>query len=103
MKHPVFLIYKSILNSYLTTKAIDSFDNELECWSSDREKATIFFSEQVAKEYIKLLTKKLFEHTAKTIYGSELFCWELKQKKYLEAYDTYLYHQKAIIPVEVWL
>ena len=105
MKHSVFLVYKNVpsYSSYLTTKDIDFSKKNIEYWSLDREKATVFFSKHAAEEHIELYTQKLLEYTAKIIHSSELFCQEVKRKKYLEAYDTYWYQQAILIPVEVYL
>mgnify|MGYP007098932168 FL=1 len=103
MKHSVFLVCRNVPNysSYLTTKNTDFSKKNVEYWSLDREKATVFFSKQAAEEHIQLYTQKLLEYTAKKIHDSELFCLEVKRKKYLDAYDTYWYQQKVLIPMEV--
>lgn len=105
MKHSVFLICRNVPNysSYLTTKDTDFSKKNVEYWSLDREKATVFFSKQAAEEHIQLYTKKLLAYTAKIIHNSDLFCWEVKRKKYLDAYDTYWYQQEVLIPMEVHL
>ena len=85
MKHSVFLICKNVPNysSYLTTKDTDFSKKNVEYWSLDREKATVFFSKQAAEEHIRLYTRKLFEYRAKNIHDSELFYQMVKRKNIL--------------------
>lgn len=105
MKHSVFLICRNVpsYSSYLTTKDTDFSKKNIEYWSLDREKATVFFSKQAAEEHIELYAQKLLDYKAKVIHNSELFSLEAKRKKYIEAYDAYWYQQRVLVPMEVCL
>lgn len=106
MKHSVFLICGNASNYYfyLTTKDTDfSSKSDIKHWSFDRESATVFFSKQAAEEHIELYATKLLEYTTKQIHNSELWGQETKQKRYIDAYDTYWRQLKVLIPMEVQL
>lgn len=105
MKHSVFLICRNVPNysSYLTTKDTDFSKKNVEYWSLDREKATVFFSKQTAEEHIELYAQKLLEYKTKIIHNSKLFSLKAKRKKYIEAFDAYWYQQRVLIPMEVHL
>lgn len=59
MKHSVFLICRNVPNysSYLTTKDTDFSKKNVEYWSLDREKATVFFLNRPQKNIFNSIPK----------------------------------------------
>lgn len=105
MKHSIFLISGNVCgySLYLTTKNTYFSKTNIIYWSFNREKATVFFSRQAAEEHIERYTKKMLEYTTKLIHNSELLGQEIKNKKYIEAYDAYFEQLKLLAPMEVQL
>ena len=86
MKHSVFLIYRNVPNysSYLTTKDTDFSKKNIEYWSLDREKATVFFLNRPQKNISNSMLKNYWIIKQKLYITQNFFLWKPNERNILK-------------------